>query len=153
MADETPRNLQILKLYLKDCSVESPNSPQIFTEAGETRFKLDVDTKHRNIEGDTYEVVLSISARASFEDRTLFVVEVHQAGLFNITGFNEQEMETLIGIWAPTQLYPFVREVVATLCGHAGFPQVTLPLINFEQFHEGRRQAHAEAAAQQGAAN
>lgn len=159
MAEENTRNLQIVKIYLKDCSVESPNSPAIFTETGETQFKLDIDMKNRVIDGDTHEVVLSVSARAAFNDRTLFLVEVHQAGLFNVSGFAEQELEQILGIWAPTQLYPFVREVASTLCGQAGFPQVMLPIINFEQFHEARRQSAANAAAQgaaapqQGAAN
>lgn len=148
MAEENTRNLQIVKIYLKDCSVESPNSPAIFTETGETQFKLDVDVKHRALENDTYEAVLSIGARASFNDRTLFLVEVHQAGLFSAPGFNEQELEQIFGIWAPTQLYPFAREVAATLCGHAGFPQVVLPLINFEQFQEARKQSMANATAQ-----
>ncbi|MFN2301568.1 MAG: protein-export chaperone SecB [Gammaproteobacteria bacterium] len=159
MAEENTRNLQIVKIYMKDCSVESPNSPAIFSETGETQFKLDIDVKNRAIEGDNYEVVLSVSARAAFNDRTLFLVEVHQAGLFSVSGFSEQEREQIFGIWAPTQLFPFVREVASTLCSQAGFPQVMLPIINFEQFHEARRQnaaneaAQAEAAPPQGATN
>lgn len=152
MAEENTRNLQILKIYLKDCSVESPNSPAIFAETGETQFKLDIDVKHRALEDGNYEALLSVSARASFNDRTLFLVEVHQAGMFNVTGFNEQEREQIFGIWAPSQLYPFVREVASTLCSQAGFPQVLLPIINFEQFHEARRQSAANAAAQAQAA-
>jgi preprotein translocase subunit SecB len=140
MADENTRSLQILKIYLKDCSVESPNSPDIFAENGETQFKLDLDVKTRKVGPETFETVLSISARAAFADKTLFLAEVHQAALLDVKGFPEEEHDALFGIWTPTQLYPFAREVVATLCSHAGFPQVVLPLVNFEQYHAMRKQ-------------
>lgn len=147
MNDQTNRTVQILKMYVKDCSVESPNAPAIFQAAtGETSFKLDLDITNTKLDDGNYEVVLTLHTNASLDGRTLFLIETKHAALIQANGFPDDEMETLLEIWVPTQVYPYAREVITSLSAHAGFPPVVLPVINFEQYHETRKQV---AAAQQ----
>lgn len=146
MAEEQTRELQLLKIYLKDCSVENPNSPGIFSEQGDTQFSLNVDVTNSPQGDNRHEVVLSISAKAMLGDKTLVLIEVQQAALMQLTGFRDEDLEPLFNVWAPAQIYPFAREVVSSVAGHAGFPQVVLPLINFEQFYEQRKRAQMEGA-------
>lgn len=147
MAEQTPRQMQIHKVYLKDCSVESPNAPAIFSEPGEPQFKLDLGVGHTAVGDNRYEVVVTLSAKATAGDKTLFLIEIHQAGLFDMVGFDANEIEPVLSIWGATQLFPYAREAVSSLAGHAGFPPVMLPPVNFEQFYEQRKQANAEQAA------
>ena len=143
MAEAVTKSANLLRTYLRDCSVESPNTPGIFNVKGETQFKLEVNVTHRKGDGDHYEVTLTLSARATVDEQTMFLVEVQQAGLLHIVGIEGDELDSLLGAWTPAQLYPFAREVIATLSMHAGFPQVLLPLVNFEQFHQQNRAARA----------
>lgn len=147
MAEEKPRQLQIQKVYVKDCSVESPNAPAVFAESGEPQFKLDLGVGHTHVSENRYEVVVTLSATASAGDRTLFLIEVHQAGLFDIIGFADNELEAMLQIWGATQLFPYAREMVSSLAAHAGFPPVILPPVNFEQFYDQRKRVEAEGAA------
>lgn len=141
MAEAQNRELQILAVYLKDCSVESPNAPAVFAEQGETQFNLNLDVKHTDVEGNRIEIVISISATAKRGDKTLLLIEAQQAGLFHVKGFEGDELTALLEIWGPAQVYPYAREVVASMASKAGFPQIVLPLVNFEQYHEQRKQA------------
>jgi preprotein translocase subunit SecB len=146
MAEETNRQLQILKVYVKDCSLECPNSPAIFNSSGNTQFKLNLDVTNDKVGDDQYEVVVTVTASATLDDKTLFLVEVHQAGVMQITGYGGTELEQILNIVAPTQLYPFAREVVGMLSAQAGFPQVLMPIVNFEQVWEQSKAAKAQPA-------
>lgn len=150
MNDQTQRGVQIAKMYLKDCSVESPNSPAVFQISGaESKFNIDLDVGHTKLDDHSWEVVVTLRTTAVAEERTLFLVEVKQAAVVQATGLEEKEYEDFLGIWAPTQIYPYAREVVTTLTAHAGFPPLLLPIVNFEQYQLQRKQraAGAQAAA------
>lgn len=146
MAEEQPnRELQFLKVYLKDCSIESPNAPAIFTEQGESKFSLNLEITDNKVDEFVHEVVLSVAATATLGDKTLFMVEVKQAGLFHMKGFDDEYLEQLLGIWAPSQLYPYARAVVQSAATDAGFPQVLMPLVNFESLYEQRKAQQQQA--------
>ncbi|MEX0899245.1 MAG: protein-export chaperone SecB [Gammaproteobacteria bacterium] len=146
MAEAPKQTANLLRTYLRDASLESPNTPGIFTATGESQFKLEVNVTHRKGDNDHYEVTLTLSAKATMGDQTMFLVEVQQAGLLHIVGIEGDALDSLLGAWTPQQLYPFAREAVSTLSMHAGFPQVMLPMVNFEQFYQQNRAAKAAGA-------
>ena len=148
MNDQTQRGVQIAKMYLKDASVESPNSPAVFQLQGvESKFNIDLDVNHTKLDDNSWEVVVTLRTTATADERTLFLVEVKQAAVVQASGLEESEHEDFLGIWAPMQIYPYAREVVTILTSQAGFPPLLLPIINFEQYHQSRKQRLAEAQA------
>lgn len=143
MAEAPKPTANLLRTYLRDASLESPNTPGIFVNKAESQFKLEVNVTHRKGDNDHYEVTLTLSAKATMGEQTMFLIEVQQAGLLQITGIEGDDLEHLLGAWTPTQLYPYAREAISTLSMHAGFNQVMLPLVNFEQFYQQNRAAKA----------
>src|SRR5690606_11126839 len=118
----------------------------IFNVQGESQFKLEVNVTHRKVDDDRYEVALLLAARAAVGEQTMFLIEVQQAALLRIVGIGGGDLEHLLSAWTPTQIYPFAREAVSTLAMHAGFPQVMLPIVDFEQLYQQNRAARASAA-------
>ncbi len=145
MNDQTQRALQLQRMYLKDCSVECPNSPQVFGTSGETQFKIDLNVETIPYSEDAFEVVLTVKTTAIMGEKTLFLIEVKYACNFEVKGFDAADREHIINIWAPTQIFPFAREVVSSMSSHAGFPQLLLPSVNFEQYYEARKAQQAAA--------
>jgi preprotein translocase subunit SecB len=137
----------IQKLYVKDISLESPNSPQAFLEQGEPEFNIQFRNQARSFDNGFYEVSLTVTAQATVEDRTIFLVEVTQNGLFNIENVPEGEMDPLLGIGCPSILFPYLREAVSDLTTRAGFPPLMLQPINFEAIYLQQRQQAEEQAA------
>ena len=135
MADEVTKSANLLRVYLRDCSLESPNTPASLATPGESQFKLDVSVTHRKGSDNQYEVTLTLQARAINGEQTMFLIEVQQAGLMQIVGIEGEELDQILGAWVPQQLYPFARAVVGSLSMHAGFPQVMLPIVDFQQFY------------------
>ena len=147
---ETPqKQIVVQKLYLKDFSFESPSSPKVFgTSDWQPKTNLNLRSSHAKIGDDTHEVVLTITVEAKHEETTLFLVEVHQAGLFNVAGYNEQELDAIIGSFCPATLFPYAREAISTTVSRGGFPEFVLQPINFDALYaESKRQAAAQAAA------
>lgn len=133
-------------LYVKDMSFESPNSPQVFLEQEQPQLDIDIDIQHSKLdEGDLYEVVLPLSVEAKIGDKTLFLAEVHQAGLFQITGVDEANLPMVLEINCANILLPFARETVASMIGHGGFPPVLVNPVNFEILFQQRHAAAQEA--------
>lgn len=123
-------------IYLKDVSFEAPNSPAIFQEMTQApQIQMNINLNTNKVNDDLYEVVISITLTAKAKEKTAFLVELQQAGLFTIKGFGEQEMGPMLGIYCPTQLFPYARESVASLIGKGGFPPVMLEPVNFEQLY------------------
>jgi preprotein translocase subunit SecB len=140
------------KVYIKDSSFEAPNSPEIFTGEWRPSVSLNIGTKHAALGDDNYEVVLSLTADVKQGDKTAFLVEVHQAGIFVLKGLNEQDLGQVVGTFCPQQLYPYAREVISDLSGKGGFPQLHLQPVNFDGLAaEARRRQEAQAAAGAGA--
>jgi preprotein translocase subunit SecB len=136
MSESNVRQFAIKKIYTKDISFESPNSPQIFQE---DKWAPDIDVNLSNrsagIGNDVFETVLSITVTARIEGKVAYLVEVHQAGQFLIKGVLEEELRELLGSYCPTLLFPFVREAVAGLVLKGGFPQLLLAPVNFEMLY------------------
>ncbi|MBX3655300.1 MAG: protein-export chaperone SecB [Ramlibacter sp.] len=147
MAEQQDPVFQIQRVYLKEASLEQPNSPQILLEqeAPVVDIQLGVDALPA-AEG-IYEVAVTATVQAKIKDKTVFLVEVKQAGIFEIRNLPEEQMGQIIGIACPQIVYPYLRGNVADVITRAGFPPVHLTEINFQAMHE-QQQAQAAAAAE-----
>ena len=143
---EAEKHITINKVYLKDFSFESPQAPGIFAE-GEWKpeTSLNLRSAHADAPNSLHEVVLTITVEAKDGDSTLFLVEVQQAGLFDIAGYNEDEFKAIVGSFCPNILFPYARESIAGVIQKGGFPEFVLQPINFDALY---RQSLQQAAAQ-----
>jgi preprotein translocase subunit SecB len=148
MSDEqkADRQFAIQRIYTKDISFESPNAPQVFISEWEPKINVDLSTEIQALSEDTIQVVLAVNVVAKHEDKTAFLVEVQQAGIFLAKGFSEEELGPLMGIGAPNALYPYAREVVSDLITRGSFPQFTLQPVNFEQMYAQQMASKKESA-------
>ncbi|MBT5218788.1 MAG: protein-export chaperone SecB [Woeseia sp.] len=148
--DEKPadKQLAIQKVYVKDFSFESPQAPQVFSKTDwAPKTDLNLRSAHTGIGENNHEVVLTITVEAKEEDQTIFLVELHQAGIFLITGYAESEMKALVGSFCPNILFPYAREAIAAVISKGGFPEFLLQPINFDALYaQGIAQAAAKAA-------
>ncbi|MGC1854798.1 MAG: protein-export chaperone SecB [Candidatus Aquirickettsiella sp.] len=125
----------IQRVYVKDLSLETSHSPQAFQEEWQPELNLQFTMNTSNIGADNHEVVLQITVTAKSKDKTLFLVEVKQAGLFTLKGFTEEQNHQVMSITCPTILFPYAREAVSDLVGRAGFPPLYLAPVNFEALY------------------
>lgn len=141
MSEQQTPHVGIQKFYVKDVSFESPQSPEIFT-LGEWQpdVNVQVNTNTLPLDDDYFEVSLTLTISATQSDETVFLCEVEQAGLFNLVGFEEGHLQTILATFCPTQLFPFARNVVSDLIEKGGFPQLLIQPINFEQLHQQETQ-------------
>jgi preprotein translocase subunit SecB len=138
--------LEIVRIYLKDVSFETPNSPSMFKDF-KPEIQLQVNSTVNKLENDLYEVVLHTTVTSKQGDSTGFLVEVQQAGIFVVKGFDDARTNHILYAWCPNTLYPYAREVVSDLITKGTFPQVLLSPINFDSFYvERMKQREAEAA-------
>ena len=136
----------IQRIYIKDLSLEVPNSPQVFLEKWEPQLHMDLGTKTEGLDNDNHEVVLTVTITVKINEKTAFIVEVKQAGVFTLTGFDEEQIRPMLGAFCPNILYPYAREVITNTVMRAGFPQLYLTPVNFDalfQQHEKERQQAA----------
>ncbi len=138
----------IQRIYTKDISFETPNSPEIFQKDWKPEIQLDLDTKSNKLGEDTYEVVLSVTVTATVEGQTAFLAEVQQAGIFTIGNLPEAQLAHTIGAYCPTTLFPYARESVANLVNRGSFPQINLAPVNFEALFASYVQQRAAQAEQ-----
>ncbi len=147
---ETVQGPQISNIaqYVKDMSFESPNSPASILEGKETpNGELSVQVKARKLGGDQYEVILQFQIEGSKGGETAFLVELHYAGVFIVSGFSEADHQKALMIECPRLLFPFARRVIADTVRDGGFPQLMLGTIDFVQLYKNYLQkAQAEAA-------
>lgn len=125
----------IQKIYVKDISFESPNSPTCFTEQWEPEVKLELNTAGNGIGDDLYEVVLSLTVTVENADKPAFLAEIQQAGIFVISGFSEEDLGGMLGSFCPNVLFPYARETVSDLVNRGGFPQLLLAPVNFDALY------------------
>ena len=149
-SEKKPAQRQALlqKIYVKDASLEVPQAPQIFTRPWQPLLDVQVNTQVTGLGEANWQVVLSITVTAKLEADIAFLAEVHQAGVFTLTGFDDQaDLAAVLGAYCPNLLFPFAREAVAALVQHGGFPQLLLQPINFDQLYvEHHQRARAEQA-------
>jgi len=152
MADEQiQQQFAMQRIYTKDISFESPGAPQIFRKQWQPKVNLDLNTQSDRIDDQgNFEVVLSVTITAKLEDETAFLVEVKQAGLFLITGFEGENLARVLGSAAPNVLFPYAREAIDALCVKGGFPPMMLAPVNFDALYQ---RALQESAARAQAAN
>jgi len=133
----------IEKLYVKDISLEIPNTPQVFLEREAPQVDIQLHHESKPIEDGVYQTLLTVTVTAKVKDKTLFLVEAGQAGIFVIRNIPEADLEPILGIACPNILYPYVREVVSDVVSRAGFPPVVLTPVNFEALYQAQKQAQA----------
>lgn len=150
------KQIAIQKIYIKDSSFESPHTPAVFSKK-EWSPKTNLNLRSSHAPGgadNNYEVVLTITIEAKEGDETFFLVELHQAGLFHIVGYNEEEFKAIVGSYCPNILFPYARESVANMVSKGGFPEFLLQPINFDALYaQGLAQAQAKAQQQPGTGN
>lgn len=133
----------IEKIYLKDASVEVPNAPQIYLSRETPQVDVQIHTQGGAVDEGIYEVVVTVTVTAKVEgEKTMFLVEAGQAGVFTLRNIPQSDMEPILGITCPNILFPYVREAVSDLVSRAGFPPVILSPVNFEAMYA---QNHAQA--------
>ena len=143
------KKLSISKIYIKDFSLESPQAPDVFRrEEWKPQTNLNLRSAHTTLEGSVHEVVLTITVEAKEEDKTLFLIEVHQAGIFDIGGYEGDELGMIIGSFCPNILFPYAREAITGMVQKAGFPEFVLQPINFDALYMQSRQQQAQAQSQ-----
>jgi len=131
------------KVYLKDVSFETPNSPAIFTREWQPKLGVDIDNQTTSVAEDTWEVVLTITATVKVGEATAFLAEVHQAGIFTLKGFEPERLQRLQNVYCLRTLYPFACAALSDLVTRGGFPQLVLAPMNFEALYEKRQQQAA----------
>ncbi len=147
---EENQQFAIQKLYLKDVSFESPNSPQAFTDGDwQPQVNVQLNSGNKVISQDTYEVVLEITVTAKQNEKTAFLVELKQAGIFTISGFPEENLGGMLGAYCPETLFPYAREAISELISKGGFPQLLLQPVNFNALYTQQVQQQQAAQAEQ----
>ena len=137
----------IEKLYIKDLSVEVPNAPAIFLESDPPEVSMQLQTAVQQLGEDAFESVLTVTVTSKIGEKTVFLVEVGQAGIFRVRNIPAENLEPLLSIACPNILFPYAREVVSDAVMRAGFSPVVLQPVNFEALYAARQQEEAEAAA------
>lgn len=153
---QTPEGIQVgvQKVYTKDISYEAPNVPDIFQDAEfKPEIKMEMNSKSRKLGDEVFEVVLSMTVTASQGEKTGFLVEVQQAGIFGVKGVNDDQLRHLLSTFCPETLYPYAREVISSLTNKGGFPPVYLAPVNFDALFRAQLAQQANEASTEGAPN
>lgn len=146
-SDDAKRELSLQRIYTKDLSFETPNSPAIFKQTWKPESTVNLNTEVSRLEENVYEVLLTVTLTTKIEEQTAYLAEVKQAGIFGIKGFPDQELGPLLGSYCPNLLFPYVREVVSDLVTKGSFPQLVLQPVNFDALYAQHQQTLAKQAA------
>lgn len=144
--EQQQAQFQLQKLYVKDVSFELPNAPQIFQEDGQVEIKLNLSQKVENLAEDVHEVNLTVTVTASLGEKTAYLAEVQQAGIFTIAGLGEQAKHAALNTLCPHTLFPYARRTITDLVAEGGFPPLVLQPINFDQIYAQRMREAQEQA-------
>ena len=137
----------IQRMYLKDLSLEQPNSPAILLEQQQPQVDINLGIAAETVADGIFEVCVTATVTTKVQDRTLFLIEAKQAGIFEIRNLPAEQMQAILGIACPGMVYPYLRAIVSDVCNRAGFPPVLLSEVNFQAMFEAQQQ---QLAAQQG---
>jgi len=145
MADQdTTPVFQIQRMYLKDLSLEQPNSPQILLEQQQPQVDINLAMAAAGVADGIYEVTVTATVTTKLQERTLFLVEAKQAGIFEIRHVPDDQLQGILSIVCPQMIYPYLRAIVSDVCTRAGFPPILLTEVNFQAMFEAQ-QAQREA--------
>lgn len=145
--------LNLQRLYVKDVSFEAPGAPQIFQQQGQPNVELNLSQRVAQVGTDAYEVVLSVTATCKVEEKTAYLAEVHQAGIFGLVGFDDASREAVLSTYCPNVLFPYVRQVISELVQNGGFPPFFLQPINFDALYAEQMRRRAEGVTDAPVAN
>ncbi|MEH6580519.1 MAG: protein-export chaperone SecB [Halioglobus sp.] len=151
--EEQPQQQFVMqRIYAKDLSFESPSTPDVFKKQWQPKVNVELNTKSDKIDDEgNYEVVLTITITSKIEEETAFLVEVQQAGIFFITGFEGEDLRRILGTAAPNILFPYARENIDSVCVKGGFPPVMLAPVNFDALYQ-QALVQAQKQAEEGGA-
>lgn len=135
----------IQRIYVKDLSFETPNTPAVFQQQWEPELNLDLNTQSTKLEENIYEVVLTVTVTVSNKETTAFLVEVKQAGIFTIQGAQGPQLDHLLGSFCPGILYPYAREAITSQVLRGSFPQLVLAPINFDALYMQKMEDQKQA--------
>jgi preprotein translocase subunit SecB len=138
---------QIQRVYLKDMSLEQPHAPQILLEQAQPQVDINLGVGAENVADGIYEVTVTATVTTTVGEKTLFLVEAKQAGIFEIRNIPLEQVQSILGVACPSIVYPYLRAVVSDICTRAGFPPVLLAEVNFQAMFEAQQAAIANAAA------
>ncbi|MCU0774810.1 MAG: protein-export chaperone SecB [Ideonella sp.] len=132
---------QIQRLYLKDLSLEQPNSPQILLEQAQPAVDINLAVGAEPIADGVFEVTVTATVTTKVNDKVLFLVEAKQAGIFEIRNLPQDQLQPIIGIACPGIVYPYLRAIVSDVCTRAGFPPIVLSEVNFQAMYESQQRS------------
>jgi preprotein translocase subunit SecB len=142
MADDNQNPVfQIQRIYLKDLSLEQPNSPGILLEQAQPQVDINLSLAAEPAADGVYEVTVTATVTTKVNDKVLFLVEAKQAGIFEIRNVPQDQLQPIIGIACPGIVYPYLRAIVSDICTRAGFPPVVLSEVNFQAMYEAQQRA------------
>ena len=145
MADDPTPIFQIQRMYLKDLSLEQPNSPQILLEQSQPKVDINLTMSSEGVADGIFEVCVTATVTTKVGEKVLFLVEAKQAGIFEIRNLPPDQMQGIVSIVCPQMIYPYLRAIVSDVCTRAGFPPILLTEVNFQAMFEAQQ---AQAAAQ-----
>lgn len=147
--NDTPTpQFEIQRIFVKDISFESPNTPHTFIEEWKPEVTLNLETKSNRVQDNLHEVVLSITATVNSNKKTAFLIEVHQAGVFMISGLPSDQLHQMLGSFCPNILFPYAREVVSDIVVRGGFPQLILAPVNFDALYNQHLEQQSKEGSQ-----
>lgn len=135
----------IEKIYVKDMSLEVPSAPQVFLEQEQPEIDMQLASEGKQLDDGFYEVTLTVTVTAKLPEKTMFLCEVGQSGIFQIRNVPTEDIDPILGVACPNILFPYAREAVSSVVNRAGFPPVLLSPINFEALYMQQRAQQAEA--------
>jgi preprotein translocase subunit SecB len=145
MSDAPQPTFGIEKVYVKDVSLEVPAGPQAFMQQEQPQLEVQITQQSQRVNDVLHEVTLVVTVTAKSAEKTLFLVEASQAGVFQIRNVSDSDLPQLLGIVCPNVLFPYARETISDLITRAGFPPVLLAPVNFEAIYQQRAEASARA--------
>lgn len=149
MTEQEAPSFAIEKLYIKDLSLEVPNAPAIFLERESPEVSLQLQTAAQGLGDDAFEVTLTVTVTAKLGEKTVFLVEIGQAGIFRIRNVPQDNLDPLLSIACPNILFPYAREVISNEVVRAGFAPVVLQPVNFEALYAARQEQEQAAGGSQ----
>jgi len=154
MTEQTQQQFQLQRIYVKDVSFETPQGHEVFRQQWKPRVNLEMNTKQNRIDDNNYEVVLTLSVTASLEEKTAFLAEVQQAGIFLVAGMSEPQLRQVLSTVCPNILFPYAREAIDNLVTRGSFPALMLAPVNFDAlYQQAVKQAQEKAQAEAPAIN
>jgi len=148
-AEKQQPQFMIQKIYTKDISFETPSSPEVFREEWKPELDLQLTNEYKQLDDNNHDVTLVATVTAKLGDKTAFLIEVKQSGIFSLIGYSNEEIAPLIGNHCPTILFPYIREVISDIVLKGGFPQLVLAPVNVDALYMNQVEQAKQAAAKE----